>query len=499
MDRAAQHAVALRRAAAWRLRRRTGPSPGKPAAKLTYVGHVGTGFDEKELARIAKLLKARATPTLRSPRASPRTSGLTGSAPSSSPRSGSRSGPMRSICAIRCISDCGMTRSRRRSRREQGTAAASKSRCRPDLQVETCRREPELSVVDQLHALEDARNDGVITLPNGDSLKVTNPAKVFWPKQKITKGELLRYYAQVSPFLLPAVEDRPLVMKRFPNGIDGPGVLPAAIAGGEAAARRANRDRWRRRAGSDRRAGRAAARRRIADDAALHDPDRGDLAGPVVLAGAVAALRGSGRDRSRSGRRGDVRAGARRRALDAGRAGRAAAFRACPRHRDRAGCTSTSRCRRRPRTNPGSCSARSSRRSSPSKHPKTATVERTVRGRPRGTVLRGLPAEHPRKDAGDGIQRSCQRVRRRLDAADVEGGRRRRRPARFHHPDRAGAVRRGRRFVGTAADVGAGGSHRGLYGNTLVVRLFRPPRRQAPYPRLRPRPRTPRRLPRRGR
>ena len=39
---------------------------------------------------------------------------------------------------------------------------------------------------------------------------------------KLTKGDLLRYYAQVSPLILPAVADRPLVMKRFPNGIDKP-------------------------------------------------------------------------------------------------------------------------------------------------------------------------------------------------------------------------------------------------------------------------------------
>jgi bifunctional non-homologous end joining protein LigD len=42
---------------------------------------------------------------------------------------------------------------------------------------------------------------------------------VFWPKEKLTKGDLFRYYAQVAPCILPAVADRPLVMKRFPNGI----------------------------------------------------------------------------------------------------------------------------------------------------------------------------------------------------------------------------------------------------------------------------------------
>jgi bifunctional non-homologous end joining protein LigD len=49
---------------------------------------------------------------------------------------------------------------------------------------------------------------------------VTNLAKLFWPKLGITKGELLRYYVEVAPYVLPAVDDRPLVMKRFPNGVD---------------------------------------------------------------------------------------------------------------------------------------------------------------------------------------------------------------------------------------------------------------------------------------
>jgi bifunctional non-homologous end joining protein LigD len=78
------------------------------------------------------------------------------------------------------------------------------------------------AVVDQLRALEDSRKDGTVELPDGGRIGVTNLWKVFWPNQKLTKGDLLRYYTQVSPFLLPAVADRPLVMKRFPNGVDGP-------------------------------------------------------------------------------------------------------------------------------------------------------------------------------------------------------------------------------------------------------------------------------------
>lgn len=74
-------------------------------------------------------------------------------------------------------------------------------------------------VVEQLSALESARKDGVLLLPDGGDLKVTNLHKVFWPKLKLTKGDLLRYYARVAPFILPAIDDRPLVMKRFPNGV----------------------------------------------------------------------------------------------------------------------------------------------------------------------------------------------------------------------------------------------------------------------------------------
>jgi bifunctional non-homologous end joining protein LigD len=87
-------------------------------------------------------------------------------------------------------------------------------------------------VIDQLRALEDARRDGELVLPNGDRLKVTNLAKLFWPARAspkplrgeggaLTKGDLLRYYVDVSPYILPVVADRPLVMKRFPNGVGG--------------------------------------------------------------------------------------------------------------------------------------------------------------------------------------------------------------------------------------------------------------------------------------
>jgi len=77
-------------------------------------------------------------------------------------------------------------------------------------------------IIDQLDELQAAKKDGVLQLPGGRKLRVTNLSKMFWPALKITKGDLLRYYAEVAPMILPAVADRPMVMKRFPNGIAGP-------------------------------------------------------------------------------------------------------------------------------------------------------------------------------------------------------------------------------------------------------------------------------------
>lgn len=63
--------------------------------------------------------------------------------------------------------------------------------------------------------------DAEITVEGG-TVKLTNLRKVFWPKLRLTKRDLLQYYADVSPWLLPHLQDRAMVMKRYPNGINGP-------------------------------------------------------------------------------------------------------------------------------------------------------------------------------------------------------------------------------------------------------------------------------------
>lgn len=50
---------------------------------------------------------------------------------------------------------------------------------------------------------------------------VTNQDKVFWPEDGFTKGDLMSYYAAVAPALLPYLRNRPIVLVRYPDGIDG--------------------------------------------------------------------------------------------------------------------------------------------------------------------------------------------------------------------------------------------------------------------------------------
>jgi bifunctional non-homologous end joining protein LigD len=77
------------------------------------------------------------------------------------------------------------------------------------------------ALLEQLTALEEKGGDGYLDFGNGGKLKVSNLDKVFFPKEKYTKGDVMRYYTRTTDLILPTIQDRPLVLKRFPNGIDG--------------------------------------------------------------------------------------------------------------------------------------------------------------------------------------------------------------------------------------------------------------------------------------
>ena len=211
-------------------------------SRLVYVGHTGTGFDQKELDRVWKLLKPLEIP--KSPFSEP--------IKTNEPPHWARPELVAQVRFTEWTADkklrhpvyLGLRDDKRpaevtadperapeRKGRggapkpaggeapRAGTSADTRPVATPRSQTGRGRLD---GVISQLQTLEDARKDGTIELPDGGRLGVTNLWKVFWPEPKFTKGDLLRYYARVAPLILPAVADRPLVMKRFPNGIDKP-------------------------------------------------------------------------------------------------------------------------------------------------------------------------------------------------------------------------------------------------------------------------------------
>jgi bifunctional non-homologous end joining protein LigD len=68
-----------------------------------------------------------------------------------------------------------------------------------------------------LNPTEEAQTRDV----GGHNLHFTNLSKVFWPKEKLTKRDVINYYYQVVPYMLPYMKDRPQTLNRHPHGING--------------------------------------------------------------------------------------------------------------------------------------------------------------------------------------------------------------------------------------------------------------------------------------
>jgi bifunctional non-homologous end joining protein LigD len=65
------------------------------------------------------------------------------------------------------------------------------------------------------------KEDAAVVKVDGREVHLTHLQKPFWPELGITKGDLLQYYADVAPYLLPHLRTRAMVMKRYPNGAFG--------------------------------------------------------------------------------------------------------------------------------------------------------------------------------------------------------------------------------------------------------------------------------------
>lgn len=195
---------------------------------LEYVGHTGAGFTHDELARLAAQLAPLAAPTCpfsARPRTNERPHWVRPEVVVAVKFSEwTRDAKLRAPVYLGVREDVRPENVRREpfARRDAHAGAAA----RVTLATAPPTEAPPVAgplarVIAQLQDLEARRASGKVTLPGGHTLEVTNLAKVLWPGLGVTKGELMRHYVRASPWILPAVTDRPLVMKRFPNGIRG--------------------------------------------------------------------------------------------------------------------------------------------------------------------------------------------------------------------------------------------------------------------------------------
>ena len=191
-------------------------------AALVYVGHTGTGFSEKELARVMERLKPLETkdcPFAGRPKTNERPHWARPELVAQIKfTEWTTDGKLRHPVYLGLRDDKKPADIRREEPRVRDSRAVIPHRRNPE--PSTQHPAPSTAdLFDQLTAIESSKRDGVLVLPDGGRVSVGNLHKVFWPKHKLTKGDLFRYYVRVAPYLLPAIADRPLVMKRYPNGI----------------------------------------------------------------------------------------------------------------------------------------------------------------------------------------------------------------------------------------------------------------------------------------
>jgi len=178
--------------------------------QLIYVSKVGTGFDEKALRSLWDALQPLARSSSPFATRSPIGRGHHWVEP-------------RLVCEVRFSewTDDG------------GVRHPTFLGLRRDKRPEECRRESTVPPPPN-----DVRPPAAARATDPErSVRFTNLKKVFWPAEGYTKGDLIGYYESISPLLLPYLEDRPLVLTRYPDGIggksffqkDAPGFAPSWV------------------------------------------------------------------------------------------------------------------------------------------------------------------------------------------------------------------------------------------------------------------------------
>ena len=208
------------------------PIAGRASA-LVYAGRAGTGF--------ATAARGAAPATAREPTRGPAgrgpiaPAGLAGRAagpthvwvePSWCARCATRSGPSDGLLRHPVFVRCGRTRGPRSACAERARGCA---RAREAAKPAAGEERPPTTRATGANPTPDGAPAPPPSRSAPRQLKLTNLDKVFWPEEGYTKGDLIDYYRAIAPWLLPYLRDRPLVLTRYPDGIDGK-ILPEGRA-----------------------------------------------------------------------------------------------------------------------------------------------------------------------------------------------------------------------------------------------------------------------------
>jgi bifunctional non-homologous end joining protein LigD len=189
-----------------------GVRDGQAGGGLRYAGRVGTGFDAEELERLAGLLAPLARDT--TPFSGP-----------AQPPKGSHFVEPKLVCEVEFSewTESGTLRQPSYKGLRDDKPAVDVVRERivmPDTAEPSAEPAPASLDIRELIAGGRRVRDGIEIEIEGRTLKVTNADKVLYPAAGFTKTDVIAYYAGVAPVLLPHLHDRPLTLKRYPQGVD---------------------------------------------------------------------------------------------------------------------------------------------------------------------------------------------------------------------------------------------------------------------------------------
>lgn len=191
---------------------------------LHYIGHCGGGFTDAELRRVYALLRARAESTCPFAEVPPTNERPTWVRPelvADVEYGGWTADKLLRFPVYKGLRDDKSPRDivlDPRIRRSPGSGRKSPVASRQSLVPGPQSRSSSKSGPKPTPGIRGANSwGGLPDLP----VEFTNLDKVFWPQQGYTKGDLIRYYLEVGSVILPHLRDRPLTLRRFPDGIAG--------------------------------------------------------------------------------------------------------------------------------------------------------------------------------------------------------------------------------------------------------------------------------------